>query len=309
LRRTTAGLLLAWALIAAPPKPAGRTIKVPVWADATDVAPLAPKDLTATVAGKPSQVLDVTGPGRDLLVIAVLDLTSDLSLAEPAKDALAADIEKLPQLTAVAAMRAQDGAKVLADPGTDRAAAVSAVRDLPVSGKAALLDCVETVMQLADSILAKTAVRVAVFYLTDSDPENYREDFTNPVINSSDTHDLSRKFPEALVQEKISKVAAVLAGRQAPLFIVHLRYRSDRLGEAYQSGLKQLAEVTGGSAIFCRSSEEIADAIQRALGLITSSYSVTVALPELRSKSFELKLDAGGKYNLTYRTRFVLKER
>jgi len=75
---------------------------------------------------------------------------------------------------------------VLADPGTDRAAAVSAVRDLPVSGKAALLDCVETVTQLADSILAKTAVRVAVFYLTDSDPENYREDFTNPVINSSD---------------------------------------------------------------------------------------------------------------------------
>jgi hypothetical protein len=308
LRRTATLSLLALTLIAATPKPASHTIKVAVWPDATDGPPLAAKDLTVTVAGKPSQVLDVKGPGDDLFVIAVLDLTGDLSLAEPAKDALAADIEKLPQPTAVAVMRAQDGAKVLADPGTDRAAAVSAVRDLPVSGKAALLDCVETVMQLADSILAKTGVRVAVLYVTDSDPENYREDFTNPVINSSDTHDLSRKFPEALVQEKISKVAAVLAGRQAPLFVVHLRYRSDRLGEAYQSGLKQLAEVTGGSAIFCRSSEEIADAIQRTLGLITSSYSVTVALPEVRSKSLDLKLDAGG-YNLTYRTRFVLKER
>jgi hypothetical protein len=36
---------------------------------------------------------------------------------------------------------------------------------------------------------------------------------------------------------------------------------------------------------------------------------VAVALPELRSKSFDLRLDAGGKYSLTYRTRFVLKER
>lgn len=280
-----------------------------VWSDASNGAVLAPKDLTATLSGAESRVVDVKGPGDNLMLVVVLDLSGDLSLAENAKDALAADIGKLPPRTDVAVMRAQDGAKVLADPATDRAAAVSAVRDLPVSGKAGLLETVETVTRLADSILAKTSVRVAVLYVTDSDPENYREDFTNPVINSSDTHDLSRKFPEALVQDKISKVAAVLAERQAPLFVVHLRYRSDRLGEAYQNGLKQLAEVTGGSAIFCRSSEEIADAIERALGLIASSYSVAVALPELRSKSFDLKLDAGGKYSLTYRTRFVVKER
>ena len=314
MRQAATVLLLAWTLIAAaPPKPTSHTIRVAVWADATDVAPLAAnlaaKDLSATVAGTESRVVDVKGPGDDLMLVAVLDLAGDLSLAEPAKDALAADIEKLPRRTAVAVMRAQDGAKVLADPGTDRTAAVSAVRDLPVSGKAGLLDTVETVTRLADSILAKASVRVAVLYVTDSDPENYREDFTNPVINSSDTHDLSRKFPEALIQDKISKVAAVLAQRQAPLFVVHLRYRSDRLGEAYQNGLQQLAEVTGGSAIFCRSSEEIADAIRRALGLITSSYSVAVALPELRSKVFDLRLDAGGKCSLTYRTRFVLKER
>ena len=230
-----------------------------------------------------------------------------MSLAEPAKDALAGDIEKLPPRATAAVMRAQDGGKVLADPAPDRAAAIAAVRDLPVSGKAGLLDTVVNVTGLADSILAKTGVRAAVLYVTDSDPENYREDFTNPVINSSDTHDLSRRFPEALVQDKISKLAAVLEERQAPLFIVHLRYRSDRLGEAYQNGLKQLAEVTGGNAIFCRSSEEIGDAIGRAIGLIASSYSVSIALPEMRQKSFELRLDANGKYNLTYRTRFMIK--
>jgi hypothetical protein len=303
-----------WSPAAAPPpKVPNRVLKVAVWADAqngaTFAASLAVKDLSATLEGAESRVVEVKGPGDDLMLVAVLDLAGDLSLAEPAKDALAADIGKLPSRTAVAVMRAQDGAKVLADPGADRAAAVSAVRDLPVSGKAGLLNTVDAVTRLADSILAKTSVRVAVLYVTDSDPENYREDFTNPVINSSDTHDLSRRFPEALIQDKISKVAAVLAERQAPLFVVHLRYRSDRLGEAYQNGLKQLAEVTGGSAIFCRSSEEIADAIARALGLIASSYCVAVALPELRSKSFELRLDAGGKYSLTYRTRFVLKER
>jgi hypothetical protein len=307
-------LLFAWTLMAAaPPKPTSRTVKVAVWADAAEGAPpaahLASKDLSATLAGAESRVVDVQGPGDDLMLVAVLDLAGDLSLAEAAKDALAADIGKLPPRATVAVMRAQDGAKVLADPGTDRATAVSAVRDLPVSGKAGLLDTVETVTRLADSILAKTSVRMAVLYVTDSDPENYREDFTNPVINSSDTHDLSRRFPEALIQDKISKVAAVLAQRQAPLFVVHLRYRGDRLGEAYQNGLKQLAEAAGGSAIFCRSSEEIADAIHRALGLITSSYSVAVAVPELRSKSFDLHLDAGGKFSLTYRTRFVLKER
>ncbi|HUO30724.1 MAG TPA: hypothetical protein VMU80_15975 [Bryobacteraceae bacterium] len=302
-------LPMAWTLKAAPVRPAGRTIKVVLWMDAKEDPPLQIKDLSATVAGKEGHVVDVLKPSSDLMVIAVLDLAGDLSLAETAKSALAAEIPKLPPCTEVAVMRAQDGPKVLADPGSGLETAAAAVRDLPVSGKSALLDTVETVAQVADSILTRSNVRVAELYITDSDPENYREDFTNPVINSSDTHDLSRKFPEALVQDKISKVAAALALHQAPLFVVHLRYRSDRLGEAYQNGLKQLAEVTGGSAIFCRSSEEIADAIHRALALIMSSYSVTVALPELRSKSFELRLDAGGKYNLTYRTRFAVKER
>ncbi len=303
------GCALLTALAAPPPKLTNRLVKVPVWADSKDGARLAAKDLSATLEGTDSRVVEVKGPTDGLMLVAVLDLAGDLSLAEPAKDALAADIEKLPPQDFVAVIRAQDGAKVLADPGPDRSPAIAAVRDLPVSGKAGLLDTVETVTRLADAILAKANVRVAVLYLTDSEVENYREDFTNPVINSSDTHDLSRRFPEALIQDKISKLATLLAARQAPLFVVHLRARSDRLGEAYQNGLKQLAEVTGGAAIFCRSSEEIGDAIHRALGLIDSSYSVTLALPERASKALQVRLDAGGRWNLSYRTRFVVKER
>jgi hypothetical protein len=303
-------LAWCWGLAAAPPpKIASRIIRVPVWVDAKDRAPFSAKDLSATLEGTESQILDVKGPGDDLMLIAVLDLAGDLSLAEPAKDDLAGEIEKLPAQTSVAVLHAQDGPKVLADPGTDRAPAVEAVRDLPVSGKAGLLDTVEKVTRLADSILTKSSVRVAVLYVTDSDLENYRDDYTNPVINSSDPHDLSRKFPEALIQDKIAKLSAVLALRQAPLFIVHLRYRSDRLGEAYQNGLKQLAEITGGTAIFCRSSEEIADAIHRAISLITSYYCVTLALPERAPKAFQVQLDAGRNRTLSYRTRFIVKER
>lgn len=294
---------------APPPKFTGRTIRVPVWVESKESVPFAARDLTATLAGAESRVVDVKGPADGLMLVVVLDLAGDISLAEPAKEALAAEIEKLPARDIVAVMRAQDGPKVLADPAADRAPALAAVRDLPVSGKAGLLDTLETVTRLADDILAKAGVRVAVLYLTDSDVENYREDFTNPVINSSDTHDLSRRFPEALIQEKISKMSAMLATRQAPLFVVHLRYRSDRLGEAYQNGLKQLADVTGGAAIFCRSSEEISDAVHHALELMASYYSVTVALPDRVPKSFELKLEAGSQWSLTYRTRFVVKER
>jgi hypothetical protein len=303
-------LALGWSVWAAPPvKTAVRTIKVPVWADSQNGAPFTAKDMTATLDGHPARVVAVEDPSDGLMLLVVLDLAGDLSLAEPAKEDLAAEIEKLPPRVFVAVMRAQDGPKVLADPGVDRAPALTAIRDLPVSGKAGLLDTIETVTRLADSILVKTAVRVAVLYLTDSDVENYREDFTNPVINSSDTHDLSRRFPEALIQDKISKLMTVLDTRQAPVFVVHLRFRGDRLGEAYQNGLKQLAEVTGGSAIFCRSSEEIADAIHRAVATITASYSVTLALPERPLKNVQVQLDAGGNWTLGYRARFVLKER
>ena len=150
---------------------------------------------------------------------------------------------------------------------------------------------------------------MAVLYVSDSDVANYREDFSNPVINSSDAHDLSRKFPEALIQEKISKLVAQIAWRQAPLFIVHVRYRGDRLNEAYQNGLKQIAETTGGTSQSCRSVAEIPDAMARAFGLIESHYSVTLALPEKPSSSVQVQLEAGGVRGLNYRTRFVLKEK
>jgi hypothetical protein len=42
---------------------------------------------------------------------------------------------------------------------------------------------------------------------------------------------------------------------------------------------------------------------------IVAHYSVTLALPEQPPRSVDVQLAAEGKTSLTYRTRFVLKER
>ena len=118
-----------------------------------------------------------------------------------------------------------------------------------------------------------------MLFITDSDVGNYREDFTNPTINWTDSGDVSRRFRDGLIREKISKLDASLEAVETPVFILHLAYRTDTLNQAYQTGLMTLAATTGGSSYFCRSQTEIADAMGKAFEAITSQYSLTVALP------------------------------
>jgi hypothetical protein len=130
------------------------------------------------------------------------------------------------------------------------------------------------------------------------------------VINDSDSHDLSRRFPETLVQEKIAKLDALLAAQLAPLFIVDLNQHTDRLNEAYHNGLKQLAETTGGAAFFSRSTTEIPEAIRKGLEVVTSHYSLTLALPERVPARLQIKLTMpDSDRSLSYRARIVLHRR
>jgi hypothetical protein len=142
--------------------------------------------------------------------------------------------------------------------------------------------------------------------VTDSQISNYREDFTNPVINSSDSRDLSRRFPEGLIRERISRMNSSLARYQTPIFIVHLLHSRERLDEAYQNGLLQIATLTGGVAQFCRSAAEIPDAIAQAARAIASQYRVHVQLPPKASHTVSLTLSSGDR-PLTYRTRFLVR--
>jgi hypothetical protein len=306
IRLLTAALLLtSTALAASPAAKAQRVqIRVPFWADSSEWKPA---DLTARLDGSPAQIAGIHGPSEGLMLLVVFDVVGDVARVDPARESLIAAMEKAPPSVYVGLLRAQDGLRVLMDPTGDRQAMADAIRAIPVSGRPGLLDTIEQAAELADSVLAKTTVRMAVLYITDSDIYSYRDDYTNPVINSSDSRDLSRRFPEGLVREKISKIESRISALDAPLFIAHLAYAPDRLNEAYQTGLLQLAQVTGGSAVFCRSPADVNDAVGQMFMRIANHWAVDVRLPDRPLKSVQVQLE--GASGLSYRTRFVLKER
>jgi hypothetical protein len=295
---------------AGPAKPRRTFLRVPVILDAkgAQLPESAAPSFTAKLDGVPARVLAVRGPTDDLIVLVVMDVAAELSLVDLAKDALITAIGELPPKAYVGVLRAQDGLRVLVDPTTNRGAVSDAIRSLTVSGKAGLLDSVETSSRLVDAMLAKAKVRAAVVYVTDSSIYNYRDDYTNPVINGSDQQDMSRRFPEGLIKEKISKLENKLARYGAPLFIVHLAYSSDRLNEAYQSGLMSLASASGGASVFCRSRVEIPQAIANTFRLVASHYSLDLQMPAKPSRVLQVQLEAGG-HSLVYRSRFVLQEK
>jgi len=153
--------------------------------------------------------------------------------------------------------------------------------------------------------VTKAAVRLAVLFITDSDVGNYREDFTNPTINWSDSGDMSRRFRDGLVRERISRLDEALSMTETPVFIVHLTYRTDTLNQAYQTGLMTLAATTGGTSYFCRSQSEVSDAVSKAFDSITSQYSLIVPLPKESPKVVDVTLESPGR-SLSWRARFTL---
>jgi len=286
---------------------AARVLRVPVWTEARngEARELSPASLKVLAGGGSGRVIRVLGPTDELLLVLALDLTEELSLAELAKEALAEEIAKLPPNVYIAVLRAQDGLKVLADPTNERDPVLRVLRELPVAGKAGLLESLPTALRLTDAILARSAVRVALVYVTDSSIYNYRDDYINPVINYSDQHDLSRRFPEGLIKEKIARLDRQLAPFQTPLYIIHLNYRSDRLNEAYQSGLMQLASALGGESRFCRSRQEIPEAVRSVFTRILRMHRVDVEAPARVADRIQLQLESD-LGPLSYRNRFQL---
>lgn len=302
--RLVLALLLALDLMGGSARPQRQQIRIPFWADSGDWKPA---DLKALLDGSPAGISGIHGPQDDLMLLVIFDVTGDVALVDPARESLITAIGKAPSSMYVGLMRAQDGLSVLLDPTAGRDALAQAIRAVPISGRPGLLETVEQAAALGDTLIAKTSIRLAVLYITDSNIYDYREDYTNPVINSSDSRDLSRRFPEGLVREKISKLEQSVGSLDSPLFIAHLAYHGDRLNEAYQTGLLQLAQATGGNAVFCRSQAEIPDAIAKMVERIASHWAVDLKLPERPRKGVQVQLE--GAAGLTYRNRFLIKER
>jgi hypothetical protein len=203
-------------------------------------------------------------------------------------------------------MHAGDELQVVLDPTGDRAAFTEAVSSVAVGGKSAFLTTIQSAATLADAVAVKSGVRTAVVYITDSNVWNYREDFTNPVINESDYRDLSRRFPEGLIREKIRSVQQSMAAVQAPVYFVHLNYRSDRLSEAYQTGMTQLATGSGGAGEFCRSTVEVAGAVNRIVDAALAHQVAWMQVPAKSGKDVTAELEVAGRV-LSYRNRFVVR--
>ena len=250
------------------------------------------------------------GPSSQQVILVVLDLTGDLSLIAAAKQAMIAEISKLPRNVWVGLLRDQDALRVLADPSPNRQPLVDAIQSVTNSGEPGLLDTVDGALSLANALIQKSPVRVAVLYITDGSIYAYREDYTNPVINASDPHDLSRRFPQALIEEKISKLKEDVSSLQAPLSVVHLHYRDDQLNKAYQNGLGSLAESTGGESDFCRSITEIPEVISTMFTRISEAWCLTLEVPARSRDNIRVRLSGrcgDGDLRLSWRMHLQTK--
>lgn len=262
---------------------------------------------TLTLNGQPARLVRVKSPKDDLLVVTVLDLTGDITLIERLRQAWTEQISVLPNNIWFAICKAQDGLQVLEDPGPDRQKAIAAVQQYGTAGKAGLLDTIESAMALGDRLQERSAARLALLYLTDSNIYNYREDYSNPVVNASDSRDLSRRFPGQLVNEKMQRLSESLGSTQTPLYFVHLQYRADAINEAYQRGMMKLAEETGGMGVFSRSATDIPEALSSIVGAMRSQWTLAAALPASKTKQISVSLVVPD-HNVTFRQTFLRRK-
>jgi hypothetical protein len=252
-------------------------------ADGPEGAPLLrlqASDLQASIEGQPAKVVNVVGPGDPLILVVVLDLVGDLNRIDAARTKVAEYVSDTTKERYVALLRAQDGLQVILDPTSNRRQFVEKLEASPVSGFPGLLDTIEQTAEIASSMLQRSRVRVAVLYLTDGGIADYRGDYVSSVVNPSDSGDLSRRFRDRLVQEKISAIASHLNRLAAPLFIVHLEERTDSLNVTYQNGIRQFAGVTGGQAFFGRGLADVPSIIGSALSEIDATYAVALEAPK-----------------------------
>ncbi|MBS1790882.1 MAG: hypothetical protein JST85_24435 [Acidobacteria bacterium] len=270
-------------------------LKIPVWVEEGDNQFwLDGKRQTfkVFVEEKESPVKSFQTPKSSTILLVVFDTVADLARVDEARLALTKAIHSLGQNYWIGLLKSQDGLSVIQEPTADRKLLAEKIQTIQVSGHAGLLDTLEQVSTLAAGMMQKANVRVAVLYVTDSGIANYRADYLNPVVNSSDSGDLSRRFSDRAVQEQMTRQANALGAFTAPIFILHLSYRTDSMNLAYQSGLERIAAATGGLALFSRTSDDIEVLLKSLLTRIQSSYFLGVEPPTTKGRAIKLRVEA-----------------
>jgi hypothetical protein len=270
-------------------------LKIPVWVEEGEDKfwyKGDPRTFKVFIDDKEAPLKSFQGPRNSTILLVVFDTVASLSRVDLARAELIEAIKGLPENYWIGLLRAQDELSVVQEPTPDRESLVKKIQSAPVAGKAGLLDTLEPVSRLGAEILQKAGVRLCVLYVTDGAIGHYRADYLNPVINSSDSGDLSRRFPDRAVQERMSRLAESLGKFTIPVFILHLEYRSDAVNLAYQSGLERIAAGSGGSALFCRTDNDIKPALDKLFARIRSVYFLGIDAPAAKRQQFKIRIEA-----------------
>lgn len=252
---------------------------------------LKPAAFEVHLGGEPAAVTSVVAPEGDLVLLVVMDVIGDLGRIDMARQALVDQLEEFGGRQYVSVLLAQDGLHVVQDPTRDRGRLREAILNLPVASNPGLMEAVEQASLIGDSMLRTSDVRVAVLFVTDGSIYRYRGDYTSPVINPSDSSDLSRRFRDRLIQERISAILSSLNASVTPLFFLHLESRADPLNAVYENGIQQFAQATAGQAIFCRSLAEIPTQLAQLLARIRNLYTLTVRAVAPGSTRLQLQVE------------------
>jgi len=290
--------------------PATYPLRVPYWVRSVRGDPIPAVDrrgLLVEVNGRKTEPELMLGPGSALFLLIALDLTGDTSVASDSQNALASEIRKLDANTYVAVFNCQDELRVLQEPIRNPDQSAKTIQSVTATGKPGLLTSIEQIESIADAMLARSAVRVGVLFISDADVQTYRRDLTNPVINSSDSNDISRRFPEQLVQDTMAAFSSRMASAMAPLEIVQLNDLDDRWNEAYHDGLRTIASGTYGELRFCATRASIPQTVTEAVAHLVEHYSLRILVPS-QDDSVTVSMFAvpEGQMRLTYRSRFSL---
>lgn len=251
------GVVATLALLLSPA--AAEVFKTPVWHDR------ALEGYDVALGGEPVTVQSVQGNDAHLILLLVLDTVKYPDRAAAAKSAVVDKLADLGRKHHAGILTAQDGLRVRQTPIRGRKRLRQKLDTLEVGGTPGLLDVVVQASRIADETLRAADVRLAVLFLTDGDIEDYRGDYTIPVVNPSDRSDLSRRFRSQLILERVRSIADSLESAQAPLFFLHVARRYDDLNEVYQGGISEFARVTGGTALFATGLQEVPAMVKQLL--------------------------------------------
>ena len=257
-------------VLALAPLCSAQVLKTAVWSESVAGG------LEVSVGGEAAAVRSVQTAEDHLILLLVMDTVRFADRVDAVQAALVAKLTSLGPKYFAGVMSAQDGLRVVLDPVRGRTRLREKLQSLDVRGVPGLMDVVEQVSEIADQTLASSDVRVAALFVTDGEIEDYRGDYTIPVVNPSDRSDLSRRFRSQLILERVQSIADRLERAQAPLFFLHLARQYDALNEVYQNGISEFAQTTGGRAMFVRGVQEIPAVVEQLLDEIAAHSVVTI---------------------------------